>query len=285
MLYKIVILILLLVSSLFTASPVHAAVSLPWLSTYNCADWTQGSALSCDGLTTYGGWTTLNGSQGQITALANFSGGAGGRGQRQWNGDGQNNNSGGLQISFTSSQTEIWVRWYMRWEQGYTWNPLGYDKLFWLPNGYWGFEGSDKIYFHNNNPGYDYVSPAGLGWDTLMVNGGSDVWGNGETHKTSDGQWHLFEFHLKTDTNGSNGVFQVWIDQMQKANVTNVNYGGLGFQSIGIGANQNNPNNGRDVYVDHDDIAISNTGYIGPISTKGFNRNRNRMDGFNEGFQ
>jgi hypothetical protein len=36
-----------------------------------------------------------------------------------------------------------------------------------------------------------------------------------------------------------------------------------------IGSNQNSPNNGGCSSVDFDDIAISSTGYIGPIAGRG----------------
>ncbi len=87
---------------------------------YNCAYWTQKTAsipasslLNCDGLSQNGEWTTTNGSREEITSAANYSGGAGGSGQRHWIGDTMGGSggsgSGGLLVQFTS-QPEVWIR-------------------------------------------------------------------------------------------------------------------------------------------------------------------------------
>src|SRR3989304_8335453 len=117
-----------------------SAVNLPWSTTYNCPEWTQSDglyppAINCDGLTGYGGWVTRDGKEEQITSAANYPGGGGVRGQRQWVGDGTNNNSGGIKITFNSPQPELWIRWYMRYELGFQWDPLHYDKILYINPG------------------------------------------------------------------------------------------------------------------------------------------------------
>ena len=117
--------------------------------------------------------------------------------------------------------------------------------------------GSDRFNIWSaisGNDGQNHSSPDGYGWANTM--GGS----------TSDGLWHCYEVHLKMDTDGYNGIGQMWIDEVEIMNYTNIDYGTTsGWAEVLIGSNQRAYNNGRCMAVDFDDIAISNTGYIGPI--------------------
>lgn len=201
------------------------------------------------------------GDEEQITSAANYPGGGGGKGQRHWVGDGSNKNTGGLGISFSSPEPEIWFRWYMRYELGFAWSPyLGYDKILYVHGAgsemITGFYGPDKLSIYGQHTGDDkHYRCYDCGWETIM--GGP----------TSDGQWHLYEIHLKMDTNGSNGVAEWWVDSVLQLSHANCNFGTVtGINWIGIGSNQGSPGNNRTMAVDFDDIAISNTGYIGPLN-------------------
>lgn len=174
---------------------VDQDVDLFWSTTYDCDEWTQSQGdPNCDGLAFYGGWT-CNGDEEQITSAANYPGGNGGKGQRHWVGDGVNQNSGGLKKEFSFVQSELWIRWYMRYESGFQWNPLGYDKWLYIDVGdndavipQW--YGSDKVNIHSavyGNDGQNHPSPEGNGWNTIM---------NGPT---SDGQFHCYEIHIEMD--------------------------------------------------------------------------------------
>ena len=246
----------------FCPNNAFADVNLPWSTTYNCNDWTQSMGLfnvNCDGLTGYGGWTTVNGAEEQITAAANNPAGGGGKGQRHWAGDGPTNNSGGLRIVFLTHQPELWVRWYMRYELGFQWNPLIADKWLYFDSGQpqavvpeW--YGSDKLNIWSNTSGNH--AGATDGWTTTM--GGP----------TSDGKWRLYEVHLKMDTDGTNGIGEIWIDGVKKLSYTNINYGTqAGWLFFALGSNKGVTNNGRDMYIDYDDVSVSATGYIGPLPT------------------
>jgi hypothetical protein len=98
-----------------------------------------------------------------------------------------------------------------------------------------------------------------FGWQDIM--GGT----------ASDDLFHCYEVHLKMDTDSTNGVGQIWVDGKLRVSKTDVDWSGgdatsrQGWTWILIGSNQNAPSNGRCMYVDFDDIAISNTGYVGPI--------------------
>jgi len=246
---------------IFFPETSFAGVNIPWSTTYNCGEWSQGGeSPSCDGLRGYGNWT-CSGNREHITSAANNPNGGGGKGQRHWEGDGTNRNSGSLAIEFNSLQPELWVRWYMRYEKGFKWSPLIYDKWLYFNPGEaravvpeWHGENTN-IWVNTSG---NHRSSAANGWFAVM---------NGPT---SDGRWHYYEIHLKMDTNGKNGVAEMWIDGNIKLSYGNVNFGTAGgWTYIVIGENQRSPNNGRCMFVDFDDIKISNQGYIGPLGSGG----------------
>jgi len=118
--------------------PVQTNQTLLWSTTYDCAEWNffKGEAkniLNCDGLSGAGqSFTNSFGTYGtQITLNANNPLGIG-RGQRSWECDGWNQGTGGLYYSFNQPQSEFWIRWYLRYEKGFQWSPLGYDKLLYI---------------------------------------------------------------------------------------------------------------------------------------------------------
>jgi len=211
------------------ANSAHAATLL-WETTFpdsTCPTWNQsmgyGDAQVCatgDGISGFGGWTTALGSEDEIIAAANHPNGAGGKGFRHWRGDGWNVNGGGIAVNLPSPQTEFWMRFYARWEQGFYWasfvdhphytkdiyffNPVKGSAVLGFDRG-WGAAGT--------SPGGDYRGVPG--WKEVM--GG--IYG--------DGLWHCYEAHFKVDTNGSNGIAESWVDGVQNAGqTTNVDWGG-----------------------------------------------------------
>ena len=241
-----------------------AGVDLPWSTTFNCSDWAQGQSLNCDGLTTGGDWT-CNGTKTQITADANFANGGGGKGVRFYIGDGTNVGSGNLVVKFNTPQKEFWVRWYMRYQNGFKWNNITYDKMLYLytsstqiiPEWY----GWDGIAIVAQNTGNYYPAKCtGCGWTTVMQG------------PTSDGKWHCYELHIKMDSNGSNGIGEFWIDGQKVISQTNVDWSSgdanarNGVTHFLFNSNQASPNNGQPTPLDFDDIVVSDRGYIGPIN-------------------
>ncbi len=207
----------------------------------------------------------------QITTAANNPSGVGGRGQRHWNRDGSNANSGGLAITFNSAQTEIWMRWYMRYQAGFAWSYLNYNKWVYMITA--GTTACIPIFFGDVSMrlaaqgGSNSPESIGWGWPDIM------------SGATSDGNFHYYEFHAKMDTTSTpdwDGIGELWVDGVLRAGLTNVNWSNgnatdrLGWTSLTIGSNQATPDNGLiPYYVDFDDIAINNTGYIGPLSGSG----------------
>lgn len=208
-----------------------------------------------------GDWTTApspNGNGWQVTAAANYPGGAGGLGFRNWRGDGSNNVSGGASIVLSTPQSEIWVRFYMRYQAGFVWtgggNP-GYTK-----EHYWdGCSGAGTCVIFGHEGG---------GWgisDNVTNYGGNISWTSLFGGPASDGLWHCFEYHVKKAA-FPNGQIEIWVDNVQSLDSGPIGFNGTatmgGFK---LGENAASPNNGQDMYVDYDDIVVSNTGRVGPI--------------------
>lgn len=238
-----------------------------WSTTYDCADWktSDGFDIGCDGLKKSGDIKCQPGNvEEQITAAANNPNGGGGKGQRHWLGDGHNILSGGTQLLFTTPQSEIWVRWYTKYPLGFTWEGG-------RPSG------SKLLYFHSDSTPLNTIAPYVMfqyNWMSIIFNPRNDhsADGTGWTHimggDKGDGLWHLYEVHLKKDTNGNNGVAEMWVDEVKILSVSDLSYGNAtGITQFSIGNNASYPLNGQCTPVDYDDIAISTTGYIGPLDS------------------
>ena len=248
------------------SSSVSASISLPWQTTFDCPEWSQGSGSpNCDGITSTGGdWDCGNGTGEQITTDANFPGGRGGRGQRHWLGSSADN-SGGLQIRFDTPQKEFWGRWYSRFQRGMdtTGRTMMFKMLYLHGAGtkYIGYllfpETRDQVYYYEQNGGHVIHRSITGGFQT--------VYGSG----VSDGSWFRVDVHLKAETAGrSDGVLQVWINGRLIIDTKQAQFGSPGgFDGFLMGSNHKGHNDDPTcMYVDFDDIAISNTGYIGDIS-------------------
>jgi len=226
-----------------------------------------------------GDWFADGGVGEQITAAANYPGGGGGKGQRHWIGArtpagkrGQSATSGALVLTLEKGQEEFWIRWYTRFQKGFKFKK------------YMGFK---MLYLYDDAPtqqGYAYFMMA-KGKDTLQLytqlgdhrNLGSDKPGCGwmTVYPTgvSDGSWHCYELHLKRETAGkSDGVMEVWLDGRKVITEKTVSFGLADkkslFKTFVIGSNIWWVDNDQNMYIDFDDIAISGSGYIGPISSK-----------------
>ena len=251
------------------------AVDLPWSTTYDCPEWElsdnpHNPNPGCDGLTrARDSWTCGHGEQ--ITTEANYSEGGGGRGQRHWMADGTNKMSGGMSVYFNQDQPELWIRWYMRFQDEWEWsgavNNFGL-KVFYFDMGQpssliFDIQYPDQLRIRSHFGGGAY-DQTGYGWNNIMQNGSTDDYGR----KRSDGAFHCYELHLKMDTNGNNGVAQIWIDGALVYDRSDLDLGTAisGWNYISFPQNGRGTNNGVDCgYIDIDDMVINNTGYIGPL--------------------
>jgi hypothetical protein len=236
-------------------------------TTFDISEWrkTPGKAANdaqlapVDGISGNGGWDTRNGSLDQITTAANNPSGGGGRGFRHWIGDGVNNSGGGIRITFPAT-SEMWIRYYIRYQRGFGWGRTINHKQ-------WHAQGRNGGFYFGLHQGV-------IGG----VNGGRSIhhsavtWTQMQGSWTGDGKFHCIELHVKMNSSGSSsdGVFEFWLNGVQIYSATNVHFSnstGATWSSV-FTSNHNDPQNGGvDAYVDYDDIAISTTGYIGPIST------------------
>lgn len=265
---------LLLLGLLLAPLVVHASVTLPFTTTYNCAEQQQadGTWVTCDGLNSFGGWTTSLGAKEQITTAANYSGGGGGRGQRHWIHDGKNDNSGSVSYSITNAGTELYIRWYFRFQTGLGLGPT---------------TGPHKMLYFNpcaNNGGGCYFALADT---TVRLTVAANNFDNGATWgfnnmmggSTSDGNWHWVELHVKKISNtGADGIVEAWFDGVKRLDRNNVvfNSGGSDPGPLGSFDGFTLPENGEfsiaggvDKFEDLDDVAIRSTGPIGALSGSG----------------
>jgi hypothetical protein len=280
---------------LFGRINLLADVTPPWSTTLNCPDYVayadgqlQGDP-PCDGLVAGGGWacTDANGNKHyeEITVDANYSGGAGGKGIRHWQGhtcewniahgvkrcaDGPTNNSGPLSIRFTTPQPEFWIKFYIRWQSGWQWTGLRQQKtLFTFLNGTqtssplfnlpYGDDGAQYMLIQNH--GKQVRLSTGCGWKTMYGGG-----------LTSDGSWHCVELHFKIESavGVADGVFEYWLDGVRKMSYRDIRVrkdaSNTGWSWMALGGNAAMLTMPAGCYaVDYDDIAISTTGYIGPL--------------------
>jgi len=248
-------------------SVVFAGVNLPWSTTYDCDEWIyDGNDPSCDGLAKglSGEWYDGPCGYEQITSRANNPDGGGGKGQLHPVCDAGNvwpsSSGGGTVITFNSAQPELWIRFYIKYEEGFKFenNSASHKILFIrdeqsitqpIPK----FQYGDSFGLFTQGPGISGAYRVnGTGWATTM--GGA----------TGDGKWHYIEIHLKTDTNKTDGIFEFWIDNRPVERFNNVNYDTKRWRSITIASNFHGVTEGP-WNVFYDDIAISNTGKIGPL--------------------
>lgn len=200
--------------------------------------------------------SSLCGESTEMQTVGNNPAGSG-KAMRIVVGDGKNiyTYSGGFKWS--PGVSEIWIRYYIKYELGFAWsgNNIGYDKIIYLraepyassssPSPIFEWYGIDGIRMYLSTGS---AVDTGVGWQTMM--GGP----------TSDGQWHSMEFHLKSDTNGTNGEYQAWIDGVQVAEHTNLNFNGKDWDWFILYSNANSPSNTGgcgEVWID--DVSIYST--------------------------
>ena len=227
-------------------------------TTFNCPDWQQGSGsqpcASNDWIREWGDWF-VSGYPDEITSAANNPSGAGGKGYRHYRLEGRDRNGGGLIVRLPQPEPEVWWRIFVPWEAGFAWvggRPQYAKDVWW------------NIYENTTSviSGFDYgrlrVYVSGSGGIDLKATGTFSSMNGGPT---GDGQWHLIEGHYRTDTNGQNGIVELWLDGQQEIGRNDINFGGALFSVVGIGSNQNEVAPGSGHYTDYDDLEISTAGF------------------------
>lgn len=267
--------LLALLALVLAATAAQAAtIFSTTFSDANCATWNQsmglGDATVCqngDGIEGYGPWTAPNHPNGdEIVAAANFSGGLGGKGFRHWSGNGMNSGGGSLNIYFPS-QTEMWVRYYVRHQLGFAWQggPI-YQKQIYVNSGAFSAPGTFYFGLHDSSVGGHVEVMSSVNQIT------SKTWVSLQGGSTGDGTFHCIEVHAKMNNPGasSNGIMEVWVDGVKVYTNTAVQFStttGATWQQFTLSNNENAPSSASNVdqATDFDDIVISNSGYIGTI--------------------
>lgn len=221
-----------------------------------------------DGVTIHGSQNTTAVNYSFINASYNHAAGGGGKGFRFHAGNGSNDASARPSIDWGTLETELWFRFYARFQTGFDWDrPDGVPT--WIK--FWDMRSPILIWGH-----YDRNVAAGRGWGWNVGNatnwGGDKNWndtmGDGTDGQLGDGLWHCFEGHYKTETTpGSSGDGQLhtWVDDVLVLSETSVSMpGDNGHSSADFWINVSNVENG-DFFVDIDDIRISNTARVGPL--------------------
>lgn len=253
---------------LIWSCPVFAAISLTngyWSTTFNCSDWTQPAALSCDGVESNDD-SAYAGSQGsQILSAANNSSGGGGSGYRTYyTGDEVNEMSSMMNIELPTGITEFWLRWYYRIPDGQSMDDIGEHKIAYL------FDTTTGHAVDWPAQGFDQAMLSNVGTDRYFDNlpGGSwsDIYGD----TTADGRWICFEVHAKLGDSGqSNGVFDLWVNGVNQVHITDVNWSAERWENIEIPQNHRvftlNGNNPHDI----DDMAVATLSYTGFVKDAG----------------
>jgi len=241
---------------IFLLSPIvaNASITLPWSTSFASSGCTEEllmgySGANCDGFSNGKGSNVPYPSSSVLRTSANNPLGTG-RGAITQINAGKNYQGSTYGVNFATRQTEYWCRFYIQYQPGFTWTTLQEQKLAWNDTGSIGNAhifslAGNSVRFWNQGLADEVVSGTS--------NGGWPVIG--------DGNWHCLEYHLKY---GANGHQDAWVDGVRVINhdlsLTNENGG---YEFIDFLVNADAPN--ASYWVKVDDIAISNTGYIGPL--------------------
>ena len=221
----------------------------------------------------------------QVTPDAKRPGSKGKGGARFWKYDGVNLQSGLIKADFPEPQTEIWIRWYMRYQEGFQWEWYGDSSdcnklirfhpksspLFSLyPHGF-------VVYSEHTaqSTGAMEQSFPSTGWDDLVFGTNPEVRGS-----SAHGGWHSFEVYMKMDTEGEgpfrdpsipyNGIVRLWIDGVMVGERFDFSFSGgdpevrEGWTLFTFSGNQRRPDNENGpigvnyAYEDWDDMVIYN---------------------------
>jgi hypothetical protein len=143
------------------------------------------------------------------------------------------------------------MRWYMRYPVDFNWESINYDK--------W-------AYFTGETGTHGTIPE--ISWGDSVIATGYNSYGRGNQkgwswiNRNGKGLWHSYEAHIRMDTDGQNGVAQLWIDDELIADAHDAYYGTTqGWNIVHFLSNQCCPLNGGCVFVDVDDVKIVTEDY------------------------
>lgn len=198
----------------------------------------------------------------KLTSIVADAAHSGDYGARYWVFDGTNRQSPGITVEFPEPQPEFWIRYYLRYQEGFNWSLQHYEKQL-----YFRTLGSPALIPGMANGNF-YVHSSGNTGSTNIYS--SLTWNDhmGTPDNTSNGEWMCWEMYVKMDTDGTDGIVRLWIDGNLVLNRSDINHSGgevevrSGWTWFGFHSNQNEIDNsngpiGADyAYVDYDDMVI-----------------------------
>ena len=245
----------------FLSSNSFAGVSLPWSSSFeNCPEWNDFSPINgCEwGRNTQNNiYRDADGRYhyGEILSSANHYGGSGKAHRSYWKG---RNGSNALTLNF-SPTTDFWFRWYMRFEKGWSKN----------------LQDMKVVYFSHDSTNWFVFRMSSNGRLGINANYEGNPGGMSAAYESSpdasritDGKWHCYEYHIKLGSPGK-AKLEIWVDGKKVHSdgsaffLTKFPYVSKIQLLVNAKTTDDNPNSG--MYIDFDDVVISNKGYIGPI--------------------
>jgi len=242
-------------------------------TTFDCPERTITSTGQniCDGLDVIDRYSANGTHDTQITSAANNPSGQGGRGYRHWIGTTVNNHSSAFRADFSEGQDELWVRWYARYQEGFSWAGIASHKVLY----YWG---SSAQWYYLLYPHEELTHD--LDTIGIQINGLSgpvsysyrtktNGWATTQGGRTADGNWDSYEAYTKINSQAgvADGILRIWINGILVLENEAVDYrtssapaDGL-VRNIDIGQNHNVAANPTPYYEDFDDIKIVNEDY------------------------
>ncbi len=281
----------------FEVQKVNAQIVTPWSENFDSYpdgilnggnvinDLTSGATRSC--------------SSGQFTQLTSDAAyGGSGKGIRFWHGGqavppwelfpGKNDGSGNVIINLATPVNEIWVRFYKRYQYGFTWLVMDEEKVLLFSDGEGGapviFSGAVADKFDNFVGAHKYDT--WKFWNQDHMDPFENVYGESNTgwvatqgSAIGDGLWHIYEIHIKKQSGdlGTDGAEEFWVDGVLKMSRKNLNLGTAWpkkHMAFEVNLSQVGDTGIGCFYIDIDNIAIStnptnrdaeNNPFIGPI--------------------
>lgn len=196
------------------------------------------------------------------------------RGLQGWMGDENNSLTGTLGIDFATAglaaeYTEMWIRWYFKYQAGFRWlNDIVNHKMVYLSPI---LPGWAALGFYNGVLGVQ--GPLGSAWQTSATTWSAAFCGGVGNDAIEVAR--CLEYHVKLDTNGADGLLDIWLDGTLIHSRTDAYYGGVDGRTGWDGFffienhypcdNLNGPIGSRTAKCYLDSIAFGDS-YIGPLA-------------------
>jgi len=154
-------------------------------------------------------------------------------------------------IDWSGEYSEMWVRFYMKYEAGFTWSsfPFSYDKFLYFQHG-----GPSWIFEYDSKEGKAQLTAIQLPGNSVWS--GTDDWLWSQGSNKGDGEWHCYEIYFKINPGTNGDTVRIWVDEVIRVDSNNAGIDSETPQAVAFGANQACPNNDGNAYIYFDDFKI-----------------------------